>query len=325
MNGNKSSDSEGSVLTYLWRQISGIHLVTLSDITAVTPSFTAPDVGSSGDILEFELTVTDDQGAQSLPTRVSVSINPVITVPISAEAVADNSLVDEGKKVILTADNFLPEDGSLTFLWTKGVTIKGSDTPITLYGDNSSTASFIAPDINGDDTIFTFILTVANSSGETFRDIVAVTVQDNNQAPVAVAETDKSIVDEGMSVSLNGIGSTDADGNALTYQWTQIGGIHTVTLSDPTVENPYFTAPDVDSNGDTLIFELVVTDDQHMSSIADTVQVKVNDTSEPKTDTVVGCTLNPNSDVDPMLPILLVLSIWHLWRGRRARGGAIKS
>lgn len=77
-----------------------------------------------------------------------------------------------------------------------------------------------------------------------------------NTPPVADAGADQKVTG-GDLVTLDGSGSSDADGDDLTYQWTsQYPGI---TLSDPTAANPTFTAPDV-TELSTFSFSLYVND-----------------------------------------------------------------
>jgi hypothetical protein len=92
-----------------------------------------------------------------------------------------------------------------------------------------------------------------------------------NAAPVAAAGTDQRAT-RGQAVTLNGRGSTDGDGDALTYSWTQV--------TDPAVtgvaatlqgEAPAFTAP---ARVGTLVFDLVVSDGKAQSP-ADRVMVNV--------------------------------------------------
>jgi hypothetical protein len=99
-----------------------------------------------------------------------------------------------------------------------------------------------------------------------------VTITVNPYAtPVANAGPDQTDIDPDQLVTLDGTGSSQAEGNPLTYQWTQTEG-PTVTLSDPTAAQPTFTAP---TGPATVRFSLVVTD-AFRSSLPDEVSIGVN-------------------------------------------------
>lgn len=100
-----------------------------------------------------------------------------------------------------------------------------------------------------------------------------------NAAPTADAGTDGT-VDEGATVTLDGTGSSDPDGDTLTYSWTQLGG-PAVTLTGEDTATPSFTAPAVSAATD-LTFELTV--DDGTATDTDTVRITVTPDSGGYTD-----------------------------------------
>jgi hypothetical protein len=80
LDGSKSSDADDGIVLHLWKQVSGIP-VTLSDTTAIQSTFTAPQGITKTESLEFNLTVEDGGGLQSLDSCV-VSVTPVIQQPL---------------------------------------------------------------------------------------------------------------------------------------------------------------------------------------------------------------------------------------------------
>ena len=89
-------------------------------------------------------------------------------------------------------------------------------------------------------------------------DKIIVTQFENNEPPTAYAGPDQ-IADAGQLVTLNGLNSTDPDDGIAAYHWVQTGG-SPVTLSDPNASQTTFTAPDVETTGVSLTFELTVVD-----------------------------------------------------------------
>ena len=70
-------------------------------------------------------------------------------------------------------------------------------------------------------------------------------------------------------VTLDGSGSSDADGDPITYLWTAPEGIQ---LSDNTAMNPTFVTSELALNDDLLLFSLTVSDGKEISE-ADVVTV----------------------------------------------------
>jgi hypothetical protein len=87
------------------------------------------------------------------------------------------------------------------------------------------------------------------------------------------------------TITLDGTGSTQAQGHTLGYAWTQTAG-PTVSLSASNVAQPSFTAPNTAA---TYTFSLVVTDTQSPitsgasinTSLASTVTVTVTNYASP--------------------------------------------
>ncbi|WP_283106882.1 S8 family serine peptidase [Shewanella surugensis] len=86
-------------------------------------------------------------------------------------------------------------------------------------------------------------------------------------APVATINSPESVL-EAASLTLDGSGSSDANGDELTYQWVQTAG--TSVEFDASGQSISFDTPLVSKSGDTLGFDLTVTDSNGNTDIAST-------------------------------------------------------
>ncbi len=256
LDGSNSSDPDNSIASYLWEQTGGIS-VALSDTTAVQPTFTAPDVGPDGESLTFQLTVTDSGGLQSTDSCI-VNITGDNDPP-NADAGPDQT-VDEGETVTLDGSNSTdPDDGIASYLWTQT-----AGTPATLSDPTAVQPTFTSPNLGSDGESLTFQLTVTDNGGLQDTETCIVNVTWENNPPTADAGPDQT-VDEGVIVTLDGSNSSDPDNSIASYLWEQTGGI-SVALSDTTAVQPTFTAPDVGPDGESLTFQLTVTDSGGLQS-----------------------------------------------------------
>ena len=262
------TDPERETLRYLWTQTSG-RSVILSGVSTDTATFAAPEQLVSDASLVFSLVVIDARNAISQPDTVTVTVTAGANDAPTADAGADQR-VAEGASVTLAGSGTDPEGEALTYAWTQD-----SGATVSLSDDAVASPTFTAPTQLVSDATLVFSLVVTDARGEaSSADTVTVTVTAGaNDAPTADAGSDQRVA-EGAVVTLANL-STDPEGEALTYAWTQISG-QSVTLDDDTAQSPTFTALTQLVSDATLEFSLVVTDARGAASAApDTVTVTV--------------------------------------------------
>jgi hypothetical protein len=267
LDGTASSDPDGEITGYQWRQVSGPS-VTLSGANTARPSFIAPDLLVPVDAeLVFELTVTDDDDLTATD-RITVTVTWANDAP-TARAGADRRVAERTLVDLDGGGSDDPEGETLTYRWTQ---ISGP--PVTLTGAATARASFTTPNLaTAADAQLVFQLTVNDPHGGRDTDRVTITVIWVNDAPEADAGDDRSVA-EGTAVGLEGTGSNDPEGEPLTYRWVQVSG-PPVTLADADTAQAGFTAPNLTASADAqMVFELTVTD-PHGASDRDQVTITI--------------------------------------------------
>jgi hypothetical protein len=264
LDGAGSSANGGSpIVEYRWTQKEGPS-VTLDNPNSATPSFTALDTDDPVNLV-FELVVTNEDGVESEPDSVTITVNPIIQPIADAGA---NQTVHSGDMVQLDGTASSANDGSpiAIYKWsqTQGPTV-------TLDDPTSATPSFTSPETIVEENIV-FELVVTNEDGvESEPDSVTVFVKPV-LLPIADAGPDQE-VNSSQQVQLDGSNSTDPNGSSLTYSWNQTSGPE-VNLSEQSSSNPTFTAPEVNEQTD-LTFQLTVTNEEELTSEPDEVIITV--------------------------------------------------
>jgi len=259
LDGSGSSDPEKDYpLAYSWQFASkpGGSIAELSDANTVSPSFT---VDMLGDYV-IELIVTDSLGARSIAAQVIID---TYNAAPAADAGPDQNIIQIGTTVELDGTGSIdPEGDGITFLWV--ITQKPDGSLAELSDPCSPTPSFVA-DVHAD---FVITLVVTDEFGAA-GDPDSVTVSFENIQPVADAGSDQS-VSIGDTVSLDGSGSTDTNGDELTYSWSfaskPAGSL--AEFSDPTSVQPSFV---VDEPGEYVVS--LVVNDGFVDSVAANVTI----------------------------------------------------
>ncbi len=173
---------------------------------------------------------------------------PSSNTPPTADAGPDQA-VDEGSVVSLFGGgSFDPDGDSIAYSWMLSIPVGSS---ASLTGDQTESPSFTA-DIPG---IYIATLVVSDGADSSTPDSVTITARDVfvNTPPVADAGPDQ-MVSIGSPVNLNGLGSTDGDGDPLTFQWNlTVPAGSAAALSDSTSPTPSFTADIAGSYLATLV------------------------------------------------------------------------
>ncbi|MCG9556439.1 glycosyl hydrolase family 18 protein [Vibrio kanaloae] len=156
LDGSASKDSDGTIASYVWSQVSGT-AVTLANGNTAVANFDVVEV-TQQEALTFSLTVTDNEGATSTDTVV-VTVNPKDTGPVNTAPVAvvtAQAKANAGDVVVVDASASSDADqDTLAFTWDVPAGINA-----TVQG---ALVSFVAAEYTQDTTL-NFSVTVSDGT-----------------------------------------------------------------------------------------------------------------------------------------------------------------
>src|SRR5690606_875508 len=187
---------------------------------------------------------------------------PANRAPVADAGDAQTGVV--GQAVTLDGTGSTDPDGdTLSYSWT----LSGPTGSTATLDDSAAAQPVFTPDAAGD---YTATLVVNDGTTNSAIDTVTISVASANQIPVADAGDDLTAA-AGDVVSLDGTGSTDPDGDSLSYSWTLTGPTgSSATLDDSTYAEPAFTADLAGAYTATLVVS-DGTDDSPADSVTITV------------------------------------------------------
>jgi len=268
-----ASDPDADTLTYSWSQSPSSPAGAFSSTSAQNPSWTAPAV-TTDTAFQLRVTVTDGKGG-SVNGSVTVTVRaPVNRAPtISQAAQANPTSVTGSVPVQLSVSATDPDGDTLTYTWAQ--------TPTSPAGSFTNTSvanpSWTAPVVSST-TVFTLRVSISDGRGGSVQSQVNVSVAppipQNNPPTVNTPTANPTTLNYQQSTTL-AVTASDADGDPLTYAWTQTAPASPLgTFSSTTVAGPTWTAPRVATN---TAFQLRVTvSDGRGGSNSGTASVTVN-------------------------------------------------
>jgi RHS repeat-associated protein len=243
LDGSHSNDVDGDSLTYRWSLLSvpANSAAQLSDPSIVNPTFVVDVKGTY-----IAQLIVNDGFVDSAPATVTISTlnSPPVANPGPAQTVL------AGTTVHLNGSKSTDVDGdALTFKWS--ITSKPSNSNVVLSDPASVTPTFFADQLG----VYVVQLIVNDGTVDSAPATVAITTEDS--PPVANAGPAQTVPLRAL-VTLNGSGSSDPDGQALTYQWSLLSfpAGSAAALTNPTSVNPTFIA---DKAGNYVV-QLIVND-----------------------------------------------------------------
>lgn len=259
LDGSASSDPESEPLSYLWLlSTPESSAAVLSDGAAAAPDFIADLPG----VYTATLVVNDGTSASSADSVV-ITVTAANLPPLLSPVADQSAIVDVLFAVSLAATD--PDTGDM-------LTFSLDQAPAGMAVDSMGGAISWIP-ASGQLGANSVTARVTDSGGLfAVQSFTVVVGEPANGIPIANAGPDQ-IREFGALVGLDGTGSTDPDGDTLTYAWT----LSTPTGSGAALSAPASATPSFTGDVPGIYTATLIVSDSLADSAPDSVQVNISE------------------------------------------------
>lgn len=254
LDGSRSSDKDGSIVSFYWSKIKGPGSYDLANNRTSKTGVSKLEPGT----YQFRLTVKDNDGA----TDQSVVTVKVVKTNKQPRADAGNATVIQLPENMVNLDGTGSQDADGRIVSYEWSYVRGPRSFHLVRPDSRHAA--VNDLVAGE---YTFRLTVRDNDGASDVSDVKVIVKKGDYAPEAVAGNDR--ITTGSAVTLDGSGSNDRDGKIVRYLWTKLEGPAATIVTENNKETRVTNL----RNGN-YVFRLRVWDNDGLTTTSD-VTVKV--------------------------------------------------
>lgn len=244
----QGSDTDGTIASYLWQQVSGTS-VTLTNQDSAEVSFTAP-ASDDSETLVFSLTVTDNKGA----SHTDEAKVEVVTTNLAATIeLVKNTTAMSGQTLTLTGQAQDPDGSISSYMWQQT-----SGTTAQFTGKSTQSIEIKIPNIANEETL-SFKLTVTDNRGATSSETVSIKVTPLPSQAGAITIADMN--DDGLSDLI----FTSVEANQTTKLWLRLnqgdGKFSSPTQLNTDLAEPITTVSTADINQNGHLDVVVATKD----------------------------------------------------------------
>ncbi len=235
LDGSASTDSDGSITSYSWTQISGSSSITPETSSdQATFKFRAP-VQKNPESYVFRLTVTDDEQGQG---TFDIEIDIEGTDDLIVANAGENQIVDEFSTVTLDGEASYSSISTVSCSWRQ---LSGST--VSFNNPDNCTSSFVAPNVDVSSDLI-FELKATNTQGDSATDTVTINVN-----PIALGK----ISDTGQTLCYDEAGTISCGSSTYPRQDAEYGRDSVADYLDKVgTGSAGFDFTKLDANGDEL-------------------------------------------------------------------------